>query len=87
MFMTVSFRISFRAPTDGLNDVWVTFEHVFSSQTSLLCTSKSRVSDGSRGTVVARWTAGQLVNRSILHQGHDSYQNSNSLVQVVPGPV
>ena len=25
-----------------------------------------------RGTVVAGWTAGQLVERSILHQGHDS---------------
>ena len=25
-----------------------------------------------RGTVVARWTAGQQVERSILHQGHGS---------------
>ena len=27
---------------------------------------------GIRGTVVTRWTAGQQVERSILHQGHDS---------------
>ena len=25
-----------------------------------------------RGTVVERWAAGQQVERSILHQGHDS---------------
>ena len=30
---------------------------------------------GVRGTVVARWTAGQQVKRSI-HQGHDSQPNS-----------
>ena len=24
------------------------------------------------GTVVVRWTAGEQVDRSILHQGHDS---------------
>ena len=32
-----------------------------------------------RGTVVARWTTGQQVEaeRSILHQGHDSWQNSS----------
>ena len=29
------------------------------------------------GTVVARWTAGQQVDRSILHQGRDSLQNSS----------
>ena len=28
--------------------------------------------DGIRGTVVARWTAGQKVERLILHQEHDS---------------
>ena len=27
---------------------------------------------GIRGTVVARWTSGQQVERSILRQGHDS---------------
>ena len=27
---------------------------------------------GIHGTVVARWTAGQYVERLILHQGHDS---------------
>ena len=32
--------------------------------------------EGTRGTVVADWTAGKLVERSILHQGHDSEQNS-----------
>ena len=31
---------------------------------------------GSRGTVVAHWTVGQQVERSILHLGH-SYQNLN----------
>ena len=30
-----------------------------------------------RGTVEARWTAAQQVKRSILHQGHDSLQNSS----------
>ena len=29
------------------------------------------------GTVVARWTAGQQVDQSILHQGHDLKQNSS----------
>ena len=29
---------------------------------------------GILGAVVARWTAGQLVERSILHQGHDLLQ-------------
>ena len=29
-------------------------------------------SGGARVTVVARWTAGQEVERAILHQGHDS---------------
>ena len=38
---------------------------------------------GVRSTVVDRWTAGQHVKRSILHQGHDSQPNS-SLAQVVP---
>ena len=38
-------------------------------------------------TVVACWTAGQQVEWSILHQGHDSYQKFISLAQVVPGPV
>ena len=28
--------------------------------------------EGIRGTVVARWTAIQQVERAILHQGHDS---------------
>ena len=27
---------------------------------------------GVRGGVVERWTAGQQIERSILHQGHDS---------------
>ena len=37
-----------------------------------LCAPVYAVLGGIRGTVVARWTAGQLVERSILHQGHDS---------------
>ena len=32
---------------------------------------------GVRSTVVARWTACQQVERLILHQGHDSEQNSS----------
>ena len=30
-----------------------------------------------RSIVVARWSAGQQVERLILHQGHDSSQNSS----------
>ena len=30
-----------------------------------------------RSAIVARWTAGQQVERSILHQEHDSQQNSS----------
>ena len=42
---------------------------------------------GVSGTAVACWTAAQQqVKLSILHQGHDSFQNS-SLAQVVPGTV
>ena len=31
-------------------------------------------SGGDSSTVVASWTAGQQVELSILHQGHDAYQ-------------
>ena len=31
---------------------------------------------GSHNTVVVRWTVDQQVKQSILHLGHDSYQNS-----------
>ena len=33
---------------------------------------KDRKSGGIRGAVGARWTAGQHVERPIVHQGHDS---------------
>ena len=39
---------------------------------------------GIRGTVVARWTAGQQVERSILRQGHGSYQNSSHSPRLSP---
>ena len=38
-------------------------------------TSLSRLYQGSHSTVVACWTAGQHLEQSILHLGHDSYQN------------
>ena len=34
---------------------------------------------GVRSSVVARWSAGQQVERLIIHQGHDSEQNSAHL--------
>ena len=33
---------------------------------------RERERGGVRSTVIARWTAGQQDERSILHQGHDS---------------
>ena len=41
---------------------------------------------GVRSTVVARWTAGQQVDRAILHQGHDSQQNSYHQPRLSPAP-
>ena len=35
------------------------------------------VQEGARDTVVARWTAGQHFQRTIMNQGHDSYKNSS----------
>ena len=40
-----------------------------------LITTLSIFTGGSYDTVVARWTAGHQVERSILYIGHDSYQN------------
>ena len=37
---------------------------------------------GIRSTMVARWTADQKVKRSILHQGHDSQQNSSDYLRL-----
>ena len=37
---------------------------------------------GIRGTVVACWTAGLQVERSILHQEHDSKQNSSHYLRL-----
>ena len=39
---------------------------------------------GIRGTVVARWTAGQQVERSILRQGNDSSQISSHSPRLSP---
>ena len=39
---------------------------------------------GIRGTVVARWTAGQQVERAILRQAHDTFQNSSHLLRLFP---
>ena len=36
------------------------------------------------GTVVTHWTAGQHVERLILHLGHDSYKNSSHQPMVSP---
>ena len=40
-----------------------------------------------RSSVVTPWTSGQQVERSILHQWHDSYQNLSHSSWFVPSPV
>ena len=52
----------------------------------VVCRNVRSCSGGIHGTVVARWTTGQQVERSILHQEHDSSQKIILLVQVVPWP-
>ena len=42
--------------------------------TSIIIQVLSVLHWGIRGTEVTHWTAGQQVERSILHQGHDSYK-------------
>ena len=44
----------------------------------------SGVVEGIRGTVIARWTTGQQVERSILRQGYDSLQNSSYSPRLFP---
>ena len=48
-------------------------EQIFKDYTNMIVDSFfQQVSGGIRGTVVARWTAGQQVERSILREGNDS---------------
>ena len=44
----------------------------------------SSIYRGIRGTVVARWTAGQHVERSILRHEQYSYQNSSYSLKLSP---